>query len=105
LPLAEAAASTIMNVTTQEEQEAVFANAAAHSHHWMSVNGRLIRHSAPYRYVWPSELDLMAKLAGLRLRHRWANWHEAAFQPDSPGHVSVYDRPRGRAFDIPRFSR
>jgi hypothetical protein len=37
----------------------------AWSHHWMHVQGRLVRHSAPYRYIWPSELELMGKLAGL----------------------------------------
>jgi hypothetical protein len=57
------------------------------------VFGHLIKHSAPYRYVWSSELDLMAKLAGLRLQHRWANWHRATFGPDSPAHVSVYAKP------------
>ena len=34
----------------------------AWSHHWMSVDGSLVHHAAPYRYVWPSELDLMAQL-------------------------------------------
>jgi SAM-dependent methyltransferase len=109
-------ANTIMNVTTQEDQLAVFANAAAHlepggcfvgevivpplrhvppgevgrafalepdhvgidtfddpasqvswSHHWREREGRLVRHSAPYRYVWPSELDLMARFTGFGL--------------------------------------
>jgi len=46
----------------------------AWSHHWMEVGGRLVRHSAPYRYVWPSELDLMARLAGFRRTHRWSDW-------------------------------
>jgi SAM-dependent methyltransferase len=115
-------ANSIMNVTAQDEQLAVFSNAAAHlepggrfvvelivpqpcavpaggkgrvftlgpdhvgietfddpagqiawSHHWMEAGGRLVRHSAPYRYIWP-ELDLMARLAGFRLEHRWAGW-------------------------------
>jgi len=42
------------------------------------------------RYVWPSELDLMARLAGLELRHRWENWQRAPFAPGSGRHVSVY---------------
>jgi SAM-dependent methyltransferase len=48
---------------------------------------------AHMRYAWPSELDLMARLAGLRLRDRWAGWDRAPFGPDSGGHVSVYERP------------
>jgi len=134
--------NTIMNVTTQHEQVAVFANAAAHlgpgacfvvevgvpqlrrlppdeigrvfemqpghvgietfddhvgqiswSHHWMDVDGRLVRHSAPYRYVWPSELDLMAQLAGLRLRNRWAGWSKELFTSESTSQVAVYEKP------------
>jgi SAM-dependent methyltransferase len=134
-------ANTIMNVTTQDEQLAVFGNAAAHlgpggrfvvsvivpglrdvppgskgrivrlaedrvgietfddpvgqvawSRHWIEVGGRLVRHSAPYRYVWPSELDLMARLAGFRLEHRWADWDRSPFTAESTGHVSVYEK-------------
>ena len=134
-------ANTLMNVTTQDEQLAVFANAAAHmdqggcfvvelvvpqlrgvprgergrvftldadhvgvetfddlvgqiawSHHWMEVGGRLVRHSAPYRFVWPSELDLMARLAGLRLRNRWADWKRAPFTSESTSQVAVFEK-------------
>jgi SAM-dependent methyltransferase len=134
-------ANTIMNVTTQEEQLAVFANAAAHlepggcfvvevlvpqlrrvppgeagriftlqpdhvgietfddlvgqvawSHHWMEVHGRLIRHSAPYRYVWPSELDLMAKLTGFQVSQRWAGWERNPFTSESVGQVVVFEK-------------
>jgi SAM-dependent methyltransferase len=134
-------ANTIMNVTTQDEQVAVFANAAAHleaggcfvvqvivpqlravppgergrvftldpdhvgietfddlvgqvawSHHWMEVGGRLVRHSAPYRYVWPSELDLMAKMTGFRLRERWAGWDRSPFTSDSQSQVAVFEK-------------
>jgi SAM-dependent methyltransferase len=134
-------ANTIMNVTTQDEQVAVFVNAAAHlqvagrfvvdvvvpqppsfpggetarvftlesahvgietvddpvgqvawSHHWMEVDGRLVKHSAPYRYVWPSELDLMARFAGFELEHRWAGWDRAPFTSHSHRHVSVYKK-------------
>ena len=133
--------NTIQNVTTQDEQVAVFDNAAAHlrpggrfvvevgvpklrqmpptevgrvftmqddhvgidtiddlvgqiqsSHHWWTVDGRLVRHSAPYRYVWPSELDLMARLAGLRLRDRWADWHRSPFTSESESQVVVYEK-------------
>jgi SAM-dependent methyltransferase len=134
-------ANTIMNVTTQDEQLAVFHNAAAHldaggvfvvavivpqlrevpvgargrvftldpdhigvetfndpvgqiawSHHWMVVDGRLMQHSAPFRYVWPSELDLMARLAGFRLLDRWADWRQTPFTADSREQVVVYQK-------------
>jgi SAM-dependent methyltransferase len=134
-------ANSIMNVTTQDQQLAVFVNAAAHlrpggcfvaevivpqlrsvprgeigrvftltsdhvgietfddlvgqvawSHHWMEVGGRLVKHSAPYRYVWPSELDLMARLGGFRLRNRWAGWNREAFTSDSTSQVAVYEK-------------
>jgi Methyltransferase domain len=68
------------------------ANQVVSSHHWMEVDGRLVKHSAPYRYVWPSELDLMARLAGFRLAHRWAGWDRSAFTSDSESHVSVYEK-------------
>lgn len=44
------------------------------------------------RYAWPSELDLMARLAGLRLRHRWSDWRRSAFTGTSVSHVSVYEK-------------
>jgi SAM-dependent methyltransferase len=133
--------NTIMNVTTQDEQVAVFQNAAAHlgaggrfvvevglpavsglaagelgrvfdispdhvgidtiddpvgqitsSHHWTLIDGQWRRGSAPYRYVWPSELDLMARLAGLRPEHRWAGWDRAPFTAASTSQVAVYRR-------------
>jgi hypothetical protein len=134
--------NSIMNLTTQDEQAAVFANAAAHlepggcfvvevvvpqlarfgdgdpparvfamerdhvgidtlddpvgqistSHHWFSVGDRLVHHAAAFRYVWPSELDLMARVAGLRRRDRWADWRHAPFTPDSESQVVVYER-------------
>ena len=43
------------------------------------------------RYAWPSELDLMAKLAGMELRHRWSDWRRAPFTASSTNHVSVYE--------------
>jgi SAM-dependent methyltransferase len=47
----------------------------------------------PFRYAWPSELDLMARLAGLRLRDRWAGWNREPFTTDSRSHVSVWEKP------------
>jgi SAM-dependent methyltransferase len=43
------------------------------------------------RYAWPAELDLMARLAGLRLRERWGGWRREPFTADSPTHVSAYE--------------
>jgi SAM-dependent methyltransferase len=63
------------------------------SHHFAIVDGRLERVSIPFRYVWPSELDLMAQLAGLSLRERWAGWAREPFTSDSRKHVSVWEKP------------
>ncbi len=46
------------------------------------------------RYAWPSELDLMARLAGLQLTHRWGDWRKAPFSADSRNHISVYGHGR-----------
>lgn len=58
----------------------------------MEVGGRLVKHSAPYRYVWPSELDLMARLGGLRLRDRWGGWNREPFTSDSTSQVTVFEK-------------
>lgn len=65
----------------------------AWSHHWIAVDGRLVHHAAPYRYVWPSELDLMARLAGFELEDRWASWTRAPFTSDSENQIAVFRRP------------
>jgi SAM-dependent methyltransferase len=62
------------------------------SHHYWTVDGQLETLSAPFRYVWPSELDLMARLAGMRLRERWSDWTRAPFTSDSRQHVSVWEK-------------
>ena len=49
--------------------------------------------SMPFRYVWPSELDLMARIAGLTLRERWAGWSREPFTGESRSHVSVWEKP------------
>jgi SAM-dependent methyltransferase len=135
-------ANSIMNLTTQEEQLAVIANAAAHlapgghfvvelivpqlrrvplsetgwifkmdpnhvgietfddvvnqvasSHHWKVVDGRFVHHSAPYRYIWPSELVLMARMAGLDLEDRWGGWDRSPFTSDSGKQVAIFTKP------------
>lgn len=65
----------------------------AMSHHFVVDGAEMREVRTPFRYVWPSELDLMARLAGLRLRHRWADWARAPFTAESPSHVSVWERP------------
>ena len=62
------------------------------SHHYWAVGDKLEIFSAPYRYVWPSELDLMARLAGLSLRERWSGWHREPFTGESTSHVSVWEK-------------
>lgn len=62
----------------------------AFSHHYRIIDGKLEFSSAPFRYVWPSELDLMAKLAGLTLHERWSDWTRSPFTSDSRSHVSVW---------------
>jgi SAM-dependent methyltransferase len=63
------------------------------SHHLEIVDGKLEPVSAPYRYVWPSELDLMAELAGMELRERWGGWKREPFTSESRTHVSVWEKP------------
>jgi SAM-dependent methyltransferase len=67
------------------------------SHHFVIVDGRVERVSIPFRYAWPSELDLMAELAGLTLRDRWSGWQRETFTSDSHRHVSVWEKPTARA--------
>jgi SAM-dependent methyltransferase len=63
------------------------------SHHFANVDGRVERFSVPFRYAWPSELDLMAQLAGMSLRERWSGWKREPFTSDSTKHVSVWETP------------
>jgi SAM-dependent methyltransferase len=134
--------NTIMNVTTQAGQVAVFRNAASHlapggafliecmvpelrrlpdgevhvvfdasedhfgideydvvtqsliSHHFTKLpDGRWDYGTGPFRYAWPAELDLMAEMAGLRLRARWGGWDRRPFARDSRLHVSTWEKP------------
>lgn len=133
--------NTIMNLTTQAQQVACFANAAAHlkqgghfvievlvprlqqlpvgettqlfafsndhigvdeydvvnqtlvSRHVHWRGGEATQTSLPCRYVWPSELDLMAQMAGMQLRDRYGGWRGETFTASSDSHVSVWQRP------------
>jgi SAM-dependent methyltransferase len=62
------------------------------SHHFSLVDGEWRRLSVPFRSVSPAELDLMARLAGLELRERWADWDRSPFTAESRKHVSVWER-------------
>ena len=63
------------------------------SHHFETVDGKIERHSVPFRYAWPSEFDLMAQLAGMKLRERWSGWNREPFTSASRNHVSVWEKP------------
>jgi SAM-dependent methyltransferase len=62
------------------------------SHHFRIVDGTVERLSIPFRYTWPAELDLMAELAGMRLRERWSGWKREPFTSESTKHISVWER-------------
>jgi hypothetical protein len=63
------------------------ANQGLISHHYTDQ-----LESVPFRYVWPAELDLMARVAGLTLPERWADWDRSPFTSESRKHVSVWTR-------------
>ncbi len=65
----------------------------AYSHHYWKVDGRIETFSTPHRYVWPSELDLMARLARMTLRERWSDWDRRPFTGESRKHISVWEKP------------
>lgn len=68
------------------------ANQGLISHHFAIHGDAVEKSSGPFRYVWPAELDLMAGLAGMRLRERWAGWKREPFTSDSRQHVSVWEK-------------
>ena len=69
------------------------ANQRMTSHHFEIVDGRAERFAVPFRYAFPAEYDLMAELAGMRLRERWAGWDREPFTSESRSHVSVWEKP------------
>jgi hypothetical protein len=71
------------------------ANQRGVSHHiWFRKDGPK-EFATPWRLVWPAELDLMARIAGMRLRDRWADWDRSPFTGESMKHVSVWEKTRG----------
>ena len=71
------------------------ANQGLISHHIEIVDGNVEAVSMPFRYAWPAEYDLMAQLAGMRLRDRWGGWKREPFTSESRKHVSVWEKPAG----------
>ena len=63
------------------------------SQHFYIADGRLEAFPVEFRYAWPAELDLMARIAGMRLEHRWAGWGREPFTRLSQSHVSVWLKP------------
>lgn len=63
------------------------------SHHFYVGEGRGHVFSMPWRYVWPAELDLMARIAGMELHERWGDWDKRPFTTESYKHVSVWQKP------------
>jgi SAM-dependent methyltransferase len=74
-------------------EEFEVATQIAISHHYWMLDGSWEARSVPFRYVWPAELDLMARLAGMTLRERWSDWDRSPFTSDSTQHVSVWEKP------------
>jgi hypothetical protein len=62
------------------------------NHVTVTPDGRGRFYRIPFRYAWPAELDLMARIAGMRPAHRWADWDRSALTADSTKHVSVWQK-------------
>jgi SAM-dependent methyltransferase len=73
------------------------ANQGLISHHYTKRDGKFEYSWGPFRYVWPSELDLMARLAGMTLRERWSGWKREAFTSTSTKLVGVWEKRTGRS--------
>jgi hypothetical protein len=68
------------------------ATQASASHHLYKVDGEWQEFSIPFRDVWPAELDLMVRIAGMTLRERWADWDRTPFADGSRKHISVWEK-------------
>ena len=62
------------------------------SHHYWFSDGKVVTFTTPWRYAWPAEFDLMARIAGMRLRERWSDWGRQPFTSQSGKHVSVWEK-------------
>jgi SAM-dependent methyltransferase len=104
LPPGESVRAFLATPTRLGFDELDVARQSGVSHHYFFGQGRAETFSVPYRWVWPAELDLMARIAGLRLRERWAGWRREAFTSESMMHVSVWEKPRPRRQAVVRRS-
>ncbi len=93
LPPGETIQSFHVSETRWGLDEYDVANQGLTSHHFEFAEGRVERLSIPFRYAWPSELDLMAQLAGMSLHERWSGWKREPFTSESRKHVSVWEKP------------
>jgi len=94
LPPGETVHPFIVTPTHLGFEEYDVATQIAYSHHYWITDGHVETLSTPHRYVWPAELDLMARLAGMRLRDRWSGWERQPFSKESRSHVSVWEKTR-----------
>jgi SAM-dependent methyltransferase len=92
LPPGETARALNVGATRLDFDEYDVVSQGLISHHYFVDNGKFEVFSAPFRYVWPSELDLMARLAGMTVRERWSGWKREPFTSDSTKHVSVWEK-------------
>ena len=74
-----------------DEYDVVTQHMASH-HYTADADGRMRYSSVPFRYAWPAEFDLMARIAGMRLRGRWGGWQREPFTAASISHVSVWEK-------------
>ena len=79
VPWGESVRAHPVEPTRLDVDEYDIASQTLRSHHHRLRDGQWVGWSLPFRYVWPAELDLMARIAGMRLRERWADWHGAPF--------------------------
>jgi SAM-dependent methyltransferase len=94
LPPGETVRPFEVSPTRLDFDEIDVANQRGVSRHYFIHGDRVAVFSIPYRYVWPAELDLMARLAGLTLRERWNDWDRSPFTSESRKHISVWEKPR-----------
>jgi hypothetical protein len=93
LPFGEAFVPFHVGETHVGIDEYDIANQGLISHHYTRRDdGRFTSSSGPFRYVWPAELDLMARIAGMALRERWSDWSREPFTSTSTTHISVWER-------------